>query len=273
MIDAVMPLVAKDIERFGNLRSTLDKFHSPIRKILVVTPRHDDFVIRGTIGSDKRFEVIAEEELVPALGKTQYAGVTGWWRQQLIKLAISVRIETEFYLTLDADCLIVRDLDMPDFVKDGKGIVEMIGPEYHDEWYKKSGEVLEVTGRPPQTIMVTPFLFSKKLMSLLQERLFSLMRKNDASRVTWQEYLLSRFGWTEYSLYHLFGHSIGKFDEFHYVSDHSLFGNCVWSLADIATWDVSKCFVEGRTFMFTVVQSNTGLSASWVKDKIAPYVR
>ncbi len=271
MIEAVLPLVSRDRERFKNLDRTLKRFSHPFAKIWVVTPTDHLEDIRSLAGPPS-YQVVAEEHLVSSLAQPVAATAPGWWRQQLIKLAAADLVTTPFYLTLDADCLCVRDVSQAELIQHDRGIVELTEGKNHPQWYEVSKQVLAVTQRPRKAVMVTPFLFQTALVKKLHQHL-TLRAKAQANGCgNWQEFLLSCRGWTEYSLYHIFGEIIDQtFWHVHFQSQHSLFGNSLWDLGQHESWDAGQSFGQNR-FLWTVVQSNTGLEASWVWQRIQPYV-
>jgi hypothetical protein len=68
------------------------------------------------------------------IGKTR---AEGWWKQQLLKLAIARRVETDTFLVLDGKSLLIRDLRHADiFAADGKPKMPVTGYAAHPlEWF------------------------------------------------------------------------------------------------------------------------------------------
>src|SRR4051812_12113619 len=109
-IDAVVPVTASDVDRFRKLLvPSLQRFFGVLGTCWVVAPARDVAHLAGAT-ADERFRVISETDLIPELplyrkvlnrvGKSTGAG-SGWFIQQLVKLAIAKRVSTPFYLTLD----------------------------------------------------------------------------------------------------------------------------------------------------------------------------
>lgn len=87
----------------------------------------------------------------------------------------------------------------------------------------------------------------------------------------WERLLLERPGWTENTLYHVNAEDRELWQAFHYQGPHAIHGNCIWNLEDARDWDASRSF-QAPSFMFSVVQSNTGLPASWTWERVKPYL-
>src|SRR5882724_7298495 len=105
-MDAVLPLVGSDLDRSDILFRSLRSRASGLGTLWVVVPDEQ----RKSIENHLRvrpppFEawcVIGETKVVPELAMVR---PRGWYRQQLIKLAIAEHVESETYMTLDADVI------------------------------------------------------------------------------------------------------------------------------------------------------------------------
>lgn len=267
MIDAVLPLKGSDLDRFRNLRLTMDKFYELEGTVYTVVPEGDVNRVTREVACDERFEVLSECDVAPTLCSSRFK-LSGWWKQQLIKLSILPKIKTKFYLTLDADVLIVRKLTEDDLIKEGRGIVEYMGPEYFPEWYERSCRLLRIQQRPPMTVMVTPFLFNAELMKQVLDYITGIAQ---GGFLDWQSYMSACFGWTEYSTYHIVGTHLELWEKYHVEVEKSLFGNCIWNLSEVEGWRAEDSF--DKEFFYTVIQSNTKLTGQWVRSQIMPYLK
>lgn len=93
-LDAVIPLLLKDFQRFEILDKSLKKFCTDLINICWVVVRDDEYIELVKKIKNSFYEVIPESSIIPEL--TFYRHVrripSGWFIQQLIKLAISQKI-------------------------------------------------------------------------------------------------------------------------------------------------------------------------------------
>lgn len=205
--------------------------------------------------------------------------------QQLVKMAIAPAIESEFYLTLDADVICVKAVRLPDLIDGGRARSARFQSKIHRDWYSWAERVL---GLPSSgfTHDVTPSLLSREAMihlhGYLEGKLNPLLRR--IARLlpssvgplvsSWRSYLLRNLPWTEYTLYHTFLEATGSWDRYHYDGGNSwVAGNSLWKKEEFSSWDPEKSFRTQKDFYFSVVQSNTGVSAAEVWRKVRPYIR
>ena len=259
----MVPLALPDLDRFQILRASIAQFWACEGAINVVVRDQDEAAIAAVVGDDNRYHVLRESTIAPILAECDTGN--GWYRQQLIKLAIAAFTTSDFYLTLDADCFLVRTIVSDDLVVDGRGAVEYVPTSNFPEWYEASVRLLGLQKRPEKSVSVTPFLLNVRLVRDLIERLKGLTPTGQ-----WERLLLERRGWTEYTLYHAHAEDRELWQVFH-CPHHPILGNCIWNLEDARHWDASRSF-QAPNFMFSVVQSNTGLSARWTWKRVKPYL-
>jgi len=144
-IDAVLPLLARDHGRFALLRQSLNRFWQG-GTIHVIVRAEDMGRTRDLIGEDQRFHIANQESLMGGIIGDP-PGV-GWWTQQILKLAASQVVRSEFYLTLDADCLLVRNVSREILVRNERGRVGYDARNLRPSWYQASSRMLGL----PKTI-------------------------------------------------------------------------------------------------------------------------
>ena len=108
-MDAVLPLRLKDFERATLLFDSLTRNFPKLARLWLVCPdRHYDEVRTRAQSLSHGFELRVEPEtpIVPELELAEFMG--GWYRQQMVKLAMAERVASELYLTLDADVVCTR---------------------------------------------------------------------------------------------------------------------------------------------------------------------
>jgi len=264
VIDIVLPISAKsrtgdgsDLHRIRALLLSARAFWRGGKRILIVTPDAPEVAneIRR-LGLEKGVEILHDDDVFSGLPKTLHP----WWRQQLIKLAVSAHVKTDFYLILDADCFFVAPTTESDLVKEGRGRISYGNDFAHSRssWYRGCRQLgLEI---PPETqyVNVTPFV------------MHSTLAQNALGRVAGDVWSIQTKGWSEYTLYQCSALQDGAMERFHYV-DRSFIGNAVWAKRDLQGWDAAKCF-DQSDFHLSLVQSNTGAKADWVWARIGQYL-
>src|SRR5215813_6569601 len=122
-IEAILPLTARDLPRARILLASLRRHALGLRRLWVVCPPADGAQLSRELASGAApwtTCVLPETELAPELAYASW--FRGWYRQQLLKLAIAERIGTPNYLTLDADVICVRRVTPEDLAPHGKGL-------------------------------------------------------------------------------------------------------------------------------------------------------
>jgi hypothetical protein len=308
LIDAVLPLTLKDYERFKILLASLEMFASKLlRKCWVIVPDEEWIKIKSQIQNDK-YEVIPETSLISEF--KFFPKTLGWVKQQLIKLAIAERIQSSFYLTLDADLICVKNITYSDLINQGKAVCYIHDNNLFPQWNKKSGEVLKV--KPSKFYYnVTPTVLSKEAVVKLQvylNRLHSselnqslqwigflklflkkiLLLKSSSlsleiipnfllkrfSPPGWKTYLLKNLAWTEYSLYYTFLERFNLFETHHVLKKSCIYSlqNSVWLPEQYSSWCPENCFLGDRDFFFIVIQSTAKISVDEIWKNIGKYI-
>ena len=244
-LEAILPLLARDHGRFALLRLSLDRFWKGGTIHVIVRPE-DMGCTRGALGEDQRFCIVNQDSLMG--GITRYAPGVGWRAQQILKLAASQIVGSDFYLTLDADCLLVRSVSREALVRNERGRVDYNNPNHRADWYQESSRMLGLPRTvPARDVSVTPFLLHTETAAALTKHTADLARERKAA--SWQQMLLH--------------------DE---LKSSRLIGPSVWFKQDAEAWDPSKAFEGERDFFFVVVQSNTHIDAEWTRARVTPYL-
>lgn len=307
-LDAVLPLTLKDYARFEILHKSLKLFFKDLGKCWIVTPDHEFERIKSLI-SDEQCYVIPESSLVPEFKIFRsssrfslFKSVPGWFKQQIIKIAIADRIETDFYLTLDADVICTKPIYFQDLVKDGRAVCHIHQTHDHHDWYGWAENVLKMTARNRDLLHnVTPAVLSKQGMLELQSHLtqvyqksrFSLKPRNlrvialklfttflskksslRRSLLSWKSYLSVYTPWTEYGLYYIFLEETNRFDTYHVEVPDCLYTNenSVWYEGSFESWDVEKAFDARSNHSFVIVQGWLNLDVKEVWQKVDRYL-
>ena len=154
-----------------------------------------------------RYAVVSDEQLIESIGFTDeaFARLPGWFRQQLIKLALTPTVPAELALVLDADVVATQPVKPDDLSLDAVPY-EVIGVDSFPGWFVASAAALRIDRqtihpRYQAGMGVTPEFLAREVVASLIERLREL-----AGDGAWGPYLMRFFSdydntWTEYSLY------------------------------------------------------------------------
>lgn len=306
-IDAVLPLKINDFERFKILYASIKKnfFDLGIFWVVVVD---NEFETLSALIQDPEFRLIRESELIPEFqileDQVNFWKVPGWYKQQLIKIAIAEKIETSFYITFDADVICVKPTYITDFIINDMAIccLHPASKKWY-KWYSWAERVLKVPHVTGLFHNFTPAILSKNGMLELHDYLTSLASKSksiikfnkkdwlfilvrlmlyckghhqDCEYLdSWRSYLIKNLPWTEYALYYTFLEATNSFRKYHILKqDYRIytFENSVWNREQWDTWMPEKAFSGKNQYNFCIVQSNIGINADSVWQKVSPYL-
>src|SRR5688572_2283433 len=298
-MDAVLPILRRDIERSKLLFRSLAQNFADLGTLFVVTRDSEVRAVRDLAKSlPRRLNVRVESELTIA-PELRITHCSGWYRQQVVKLAIAEHVESELYLTLDADVVCTRPVSAAELAPGGRGLCHVLNENSHPLWYERSAKVLGMS--PVRTGIlhnVTPAVLHRGAVRELarcfgeraeKRRYAPGLRgirqalKLGAARwfgakdyAPWRLMLTAGLPWTEYALYYTFLEATGLFDRFHVVSPFCVYDveRSIWyrKRDDFGDWDPAPCFAGSGPPWFVVVQSNTHLEPERVQAKFAPYL-
>jgi hypothetical protein len=253
---------------------------SLISEWLIVIPGAEEAYIRryARAWSDFPIRFVVEDEYLAIFKRfSKLHEVRGWHRQQIIKLFCAELVQDDFFLVLDPDVFAVKPVRYEDLVLNGRAIVEEDRREWHADWWTASAELLGVDPHLERPGMgVTPAILSrdacKGLTAFIEQR----------HGRSWHEVLLSSYmtQWTEYTLYHLFLEHSGKFDHYHVFPSaagisqrlHSPAPWGVWKPGDYERLDVDALFSPRNPGLFSVVQSNVGITPQRIAVDLGRHV-
>jgi Family of unknown function (DUF6492) len=303
-MDAVLPLTLRDVDRFSILWASLQRFVTGLETLWIVVPAHQHAEIQQLLpaaGSGGiRVRVESELDFLPTL--RAFPKAKGWYRQMLIKLRAAERVGSPFYLTLDADVLACRQVDLDALCQEGRAPVHIDPLDLHPKWYRAAADIL---GAPlPRTGIshaVTPALLHapsvQGLLALLSERWTSgsygsglrglkqragklqvmlqrLQGSDSADVAGWCAYLCCSRPWAEYALYFSHLEVTGQLTtHFREVTEglYSVDGS-VWHAASFADWDPTPLFQGEGAPYFAVVQSNAFIAVNDVKARLNAFL-
>ena len=148
---AILPLALRRLHRKDDLERTcvLIEFagrHWRDRRpfeLLIVAPARDADFVRGRLAEARRVNVTVRPESDFFSPFSRFFMLTGWFRQQIIKLYVPAKLGFGGYLTLDSDVACVGDFDATTFVHEGRALSRW-EPKRHHEWWRSAARMVGV---------------------------------------------------------------------------------------------------------------------------------
>ena len=278
---AILPLALRklkrrgDLERAGLLIESLAKHWRDSKpfKLLIVSPAGDTQLLRSDLPRFPNIEVSvrSEGDFFPAFSR--FYMMTGWYRQQMVKLHVPVMLGFKGFLTLDSDVCCVGDFDATTFVEDGRALSRWEPKRYH-AWWKSAAEIV---GTPfdikQHGLSVTPNIIHGDLAAQTIAHFSKDGGDALSSLSLWVLRKIGQIPWTEYSLYTCVGERNGNLLDYHvhwdpcYDSDTQLFSEhtCVWGADDFERL-VKLPSGTDPGGKFIIVQSHARIPLERVRD-------
>ena len=284
-MDAVLPLTLRDVPRAKLLLASLARRFEGLGTLWLACPDSEQRAIERELlqfNAGLSLEIVAESSLVPEVHFTPW--LKGWYRQQLLKLAVHQKVTSDLYLTLDADVICTKHVTPALIAPYGLAPCHTLPRDLHPDWYRGSEAVLGLRAkRRGISHNVTPAVLHRTAVAELAEYLegrsahgFRAVRQRlltlIARQRSWRLLLAASTPWTEYALYYTFLEATGRFDRFHFHSHSSLYDadGSFWRAdgREFATWTPDAALQGEGAPWFVVVQSNTGVTPEQVAAKL-----
>lgn len=284
MIDCVVPVHPKidgELVRLSTLLYTLNHYNrGAINRVVVVVPTFREGVVDRNKYPNLDIVIMGEESISPFL---KHKNISGYMKQQLIKLLFSEHTKSEFYLTLDSDCVCYKPLISDSLVSNGsaigyseniytaKWLFENNSESYQVGWWKKSFSMLgQKIPKDKSDLMyaVTPTLLHGQTVKALISHLHQYHNKTkegfivDIGQVK---------GWSEYSLYYAWVYSQNLGAALYHDGNSKLKGRCFWSKNEIEQDTIQQSFNDSDGY-FGVIQSNTKYPPQKIKQWIQSHI-
>ena len=306
-MEAILPLTESSARRAALLLlPSLATNYESLDRLWIAAPAKQLDAVAAQVAAvaPPRTKFISDEELLPELAAHTRWGLPtpgGWYRQQVIKLAISERMEGKFYLTLDDDVIAVSRFSDQEILRsdraprdqDRAGYQALTAkePDENAAWMQASAWILNA---PPLNYQpdLTPSILSRDAVRGLIDRLkgcrnptarrwrFAAAVARATGRVGlngWRGRLLAHnVRWTEYTLYDTHLASRGEFPLRHFLPhDFRVLGNAYfsWTRAQFDGWEPRTHDASGRRLLFNLVQSRSGISPEEVVARVKKAAR
>jgi hypothetical protein len=278
---AILPLALRkltrrgDLERAGLLIESLARHWRDTQpfQLLIVSPARDVGLLRSNLPRFPNIDVSVrpESDFFPRF--SSFYLMTGWFRQQMIKLRVPVMLGFEGYLTLDSDVCCVGDFDGTTFISDGRALSRWEPKRNHTWWQSASNIVGVPYDAKTHGLSVTPNLLHGHLAEQVLRHFETGATDAMTSLGMWIIRRLGTIPWTEYSLYTSVAELKGNLFDYHvhwdpcYFSDIQLFSEhtSVWGADE---FERMAKLPSGRDPVgkFIVVQSHARIPLERVRD-------
>lgn len=104
-----------DIDRFGVLLNSINKFNKDDLDLWVILPTSDMNLFNNKFG---KLNTLSEEYFSQLLNIPEELKNNGWINQQIYKSAIHKASGIDFYLQIDSDSIFIKDFYLKDFIHD-----------------------------------------------------------------------------------------------------------------------------------------------------------
>lgn len=187
----IIPAIPQDIEVFLNNASYFFEFLA-ISKIVFIGPSS----IKYVLPSDDRYEFIDENDVldITALkriyakklnGKSELKKF-GWYVQQFLKMAYSLRCKDEYYLLWDADTIPLREISL--FDSCGKPYLDY-KTEYVDAYFKTLSRVLPGYSKVIKGSFIAEHMLIKT--SLMREIIYEIEHNNHIDGFSFEQKIIN----------------------------------------------------------------------------------
>ncbi len=278
---AILPLALRnlkrrgDLERAGLLIESLAKHWRDPKslQVLIVSPERDADLLRSSLPRFHNIEVSvrAEGDFFPAFSR--FYMMTGWYRQQMVKLHVPAKLGFGGYLTLDSDVCCVGDFDATTFIEQGRALSRW-EPKRHHTWWESAADIVGVPyDARTHGLSVTPNILHGDLARQALEYFQTGPVDAMTSLGFWVVRRLGSVPWTEYSLYTSVAELKGNLFDYHvhwdpcYFHDTQLFSEhtCVWGADDFERL-VKLPSGTDPGGKFIIVQSHARIPLERVRD-------
>jgi hypothetical protein len=251
-----------DLDRFLALALPSFRRHlgpDVVHEILVVVPPSDLRRASAALADAGPIPVRVLDERL--LGVDTTGASSGWVAQQILKLAAFRLVTTPWFVTIDADVVATRSVDLDFLLPGGRAIWEQEAAGAHYPWWVNSARVLGVptaVSEDDAAFGVTPAILSTDAL-----RGLSLAIEAAHPGTSWDRTLirLQDWGWTEYTLY--WTHLLATGQAGRLYADVARFpyalGGSMWTpeqLQASTPEDLRRVFAPDADHAFTVFQSN-----------------
>lgn len=211
--DLIMPIAESHVDIALITVQYVMKYLKP-EKIIIITKK----AVVDRFENTDQLQFIDEDSLIPGLSFSSVSNLikernsdvrrTGWYFQQLLKMAYAEVCQVQYYLVWDADTLPIRNISF--FNAEGK-VLFNIKKEYHKPYFKTIHNLLGIKKQIKGSFISEHMMFDKNIMLNILE---SIEKNNKYSGMWFEKIIasieseyLSLQGFSEYETYGTYLHA------------------------------------------------------------------
>ena len=278
---AILPLALRrlkrgdDLVRAALLIESLGRYWCDRKpfELLIVSPGRDTDLLQRSLPSLPQISVTvrSESDFFPTL--SPFYLMSGWYRQQILKLHVPAKLGFGGYMTLDSDVVCVGEFDSTTFVRDGRVFSQWEWKNKH-EWWKRISKVVGIAYDGNSLgLSVTPNILHGHLARQALEHVANGNDDPTTALYLWSARNVGAIAWTEYSLYTSVADLKGNLFKFHltcdecYTTDVHLYSarSCIWAVDDFERL-VTLPYGNDPGGTFIVVQSHARIPIERVRE-------
>jgi hypothetical protein len=276
-ISAVVPVAPWDLLPSQLLFKSLNKYFDPesIDTVFIVYP--DKPLMKKHVESLNpgfNYSVINEEDIIPSEDYGLFKKRKGWFRQQIVKMYISRRVKTEFYICLDSDLLCIKPTSYDDLIKNGKPGLNVESKNLHAYWWKQAQKVLKLPDSHYSEGMSssTNIFITKETLGLIDyiEKTYKKSFSRALLNWFWTNSYIFRRQWTEYKLYWSYIEFRGKTEA--YDPGNKIWGKSIWKITEHVDDNLFKEILSPQNEGYFVVWQSPRVSYEQICEKAVQYL-
>lgn len=265
-LDVVTPLLRSDFDHYKLQLRSLQEHYKIDGTFYALVHRNeaDATWVTWLQSLDPRVKVLYQEDLL----HPSAVNLSGWYVQQLTKLAMASVVTADAYICLDADTLLGKPVTYDDLAPGGLPLYNCVSAAVrtplHVAYIQHSALMMSFPYRTLEYVSE----WSTKIMRVdtvksLQAHLV------DSYEMAWDAALVMAFLrngrlWGEYLLYHIELERTASLHK-HTCVEHSLNGAYFWDRGQHVNWTLDAM----GPGPFILAGSKGGLSAYWVRERLS----
>lgn len=276
-LSVVVPVAPWDLLPARLLFKSLDKYFDPQSLAMVFVFFPDKPVMEEMMDSLNlkfRYTVLNERDIIPSEDYRVFKRRKGWLRQQIVKMYVAKRIETEFYICLDSDLLCIKPTSYHDLIRNGKPGINMEPKSHHAYWWKQAQKVLktEDSGLSSGMSSSTNIFITEEALGLIHyiEKTYNKSFTKALMNWFWTDSYIFRREWTEYKLYWLYIEWKGKTDS--YDPSNKIWGKSIWKSTPVVNEELFKEVLSPENEGYFIIWQSPKVEIEEITEKVRKYL-
>lgn len=268
----VLPVGPNDIKLLQIWKISYDTFINKYIPIVIVSPLSIQSQIKQILYP--YFTYITDAELIKDENEQNKSDHNNWMVQQLIKLLVSFKIKTKYYIILDCDVFPKRYISERNLIRDNKIITQIANNDsFQQKFFSLTYSALynKPKNNKYKTMSPLPSVSPQSFCTKIAREAINFTKSKGNIKQ-----FLDKMDATEYSIYFVYAMETGNYEKYHsYRKDrtHELWPEdekgSIFNVCNVLKWDPK--LLNGPEF-FSLIQSNINLPVELIMDML-PFTR